>query len=440
MPPNGCRGTDFARTFQAVTGFAPPTTDTETDPVYRLFLDFQARKIEETFDYWQKQVKEKYPSKVFLVSTTFVPTLVNRRMTTRLASLADSSKSEYRLALFPGLNLLVFERDLSLARPEDDIRMALGWTLLRDAADGRPPHVWAPGFPNQDHTLAFAASVLTYGAIANVDAWEENLLTAADPPGTTPRAALRAAFALGDKVSLHLAHVRPLRWAAVHFSEEARNRRGGDHSLAWREVLWPVTGAYGVLVRLGLPVGLVNDFQLAAGELDGYRLLFLSGFEDLSRAQKREVRKFLARGGKVVVNRPEWKWSDPLGNDGAAAAFREVVERTQKAVPTKVQVVGGVERMHSVAYRGKGENKLVVAVTNDFSWVQTQTVLNIPDVVNPAPPSVNGATVIVRSHRLPARVKEVMTGISPRVMPVHRGFKVMLPEFRTLSVLVMEWD
>ena len=86
----------------------------------------------------------------------------------------------------PRFNKGVFEDDPSFA-PAEHVRQAVGWTVLRGAADGRPPHIWARGLPNTDHAKAFAASLLTFGCIANMDVSDGSVL------GTTgsPRGGLR---------------------------------------------------------------------------------------------------------------------------------------------------------------------------------------------------------------------------------------------------------
>ena len=75
------------------------------------------------------------------------------------------------------------------------MRQAVGWTVLRDAADGRPPHIWAPGLPDINHAKAFAASLMTFGCIANMDVDARCLLGNAAPlPGKTPVEGLEAVY------------------------------------------------------------------------------------------------------------------------------------------------------------------------------------------------------------------------------------------------------
>jgi len=328
------------------------------------------------------------------------------------------------------------------------VRQAVGWTVLRDSADGRPPHVWAPGLPNTDHAQAFAASLLTFGCIANMDVDEQSLLgTKAPHEGKTPLEALKDAFALGKAASPHLARTHPLRWAAVHFGERNRNAREANYRRAWQEVLWPLVGAYQALTEDGLPVGIVNDHELEQGALDGYRLLVLpnSGPDDLTDAQQRAVDAFEAGRGSVIGNDPAWAWSDPEGTDAAAAAFRAAIRPHVAAAP--VHVTGGPTGRYAVGYRGRG--RLVVAVTNDFSWVQTTQPGDVPPKINPPAPPAAGVQVSWRKghglpqlpgrgprpHRLEAT--EVISGKTLSVDELDRGYRVTLPTFHFMALLVV---
>ncbi|MBO1351625.1 MAG: hypothetical protein EBE86_031575 [Hormoscilla sp. GUM202] len=169
-------------------------------------------------------------------------------------------------------------------------------------------------------------------------------------------------------VSPYLSQSRPVRWAAVHYSERSRDRRGVDLVAAWRQVLWPLTGAFQVLVRDRVPVGVVDDYQLQKGQLDGYKLLFLPNPDELTTAQRREVDRFQAKGGIVIENDPRWTWSQPGKTGKAIAAFRQVYSEYRDTGP--VRVTGGPEKMHAVAFQNPDKNRLMVAITNDFTWIQ----------------------------------------------------------------------
>ena len=444
LPPRGCWGSPLEGAWQAETGqLAPPPDD--ADPVYRQFLDFKARKIEDTFAFWRNEVQKDHPDVVFVVSTTTIPALTDREMTTRLPRIADSAKNEYRLALSKALNKGVFEEHPDLA-PEDHVRQAVGWTVLRDSADGRPPYVWISGVPNEHHALAAAGSLLTFGCIANMDVDERSLLGNQEPDeGKTPLAALRVAFELGRVASPHLAAARPVRWAAVHFAEGARNARKDDYRRAWEEVLWPLVGAFQALSEDGLPVGIVNDHQLQRGELAGYRVLCLPDPGKLTAGQQQAVAAFAAGGGTVIENDPEWDWADPAGRDAAFAAFR--AELSSKLVANApVGVVGGPSGRYAVAYRSGV--RLVVAVTNDFSWVQITHRDNVPSEINDPPPPAGGVHVTWRKgHGLPETwdglpfprlfAFEAVTRTTLTIERLKGGYRVALPDFDFMALLVV---
>jgi hypothetical protein len=438
LPARGCWCSALEQAWTAATGLdAPPEND--ADPLYRQFIDFKAQQIEETFIYWRDAVKAQNPHVVFIVSTTTIPALTDREMTTRLARIADSAKNEYRHALKSNYNKGVFEENADLQPPPDHVRQALGWTVLRDAADGRPPHIWAPGLPNICHAEAYAASLLTFGCIANMDVEEIVLGGREAHPGKTPVDALKAAFALGAKVSPHLGTARPIRWAAVHFSERIRNDYGDDYRAAWQEVLWPLTGMYQVLCEDGLPVGVVNDHQLEHNELDAYRLLLLPN-PNLTPTQHRAVQAFTDAGGVVIYNDSNWEWSNPAGTAGAAAAFRRVVGSYYGHAP--VRVTGGPQGRYAVSYDNNG--KLVVAVTNDFSWVQITNRGDIPTTIRKPPPPAAGVEVAwqrgtprVVGPGFRLRATEAITGIRLRIERSPGVYRVTLPPIHHMALVTV---
>jgi hypothetical protein len=448
MPMAGCFATPLDEGFRLTTGMEAPTRPDHDDPLYRLFLQFQAYKVEETFSYWRAAVKARYPDFALVVGGGGLPALIDYRFTSNLARLADAAKTEYFEAQradddLPG------PPDASLATPRDDLRMALGWAFLRDAS--APAHVWSTGAPNRDHALGFAASIMTYGGVAAVNVGASTLDDPPDDPeGATPREAARAVFELGQRVSPYLSGSRPVRWAGVHFSELSRNRRGGDFLRAWSEVLWPVLGAFGVLTDDGLPVGIVNDRQLAIGELSGYRLLFLPNPGELTTNQLRSVGRFAARGGWVLTNRPSWRWSDPERSGEAHRALRHVVRLVRWLSEPRVRVTGGPRGLHGVAYENR-DGRLAVAVTNDYRWVQIQPRpvrvgegthyhdgLRVTDEIHPPPPPVRDAVVVLRDRRRPSRIVEVLSGLELDTEETPSGLRVRLPEFQYLALVVVE--
>jgi hypothetical protein len=448
LPERQCWGSSLEDAWRAETGESTPPPPNDANELYRQFLDFKARRIEDTFVHWRDEVKREHPEVVFVVSTTTIPALTDREMTTRLARVADSPKNEYRLALNPALGKRVFEENPDLARPMNHVRQAVGWTVLRDSAEGRPASIWVSGVPNTDHALGAAGSLLTFGCIANMDVDEQSLLGNQDPaPGKTPLVALEAAFDLGRDTSPFLASAKPLRWAAVHFAEQARNARADNYRAAWEEVLWPLVGAFQALSEDGFPVGIVNDHQLEHRGLAGYRVLVLPDPSTLTAGQKQTVAAFAASGGTVIENDPAWAWADPAGQDAAFAAFRARIS-SKLAATAPVRVTGVLPGRYAVSYRNDG--RLVVAVTNDFEWVQITKrgdVLSDAETNDPAG-SVAGVRVMWRKgHGLPEtwdgvpfprlRAVEAVKGITLPIERLKGGYRVSLPTIDFMALLAV---
>jgi hypothetical protein len=143
----------------------------------------------------------------------------------------------------------------------------------------------------------------------------------------------------------------------------------------------------------------------------------------------------------VIHNDSTWRWSHPAGTAIAAAAFREVIGQYYNAAP--VRVTGGPQGRYAVSYDNNG--KLVVAVTNDFSWVQIITPNNIPPTANLPPRAAAGVEVGWKQgvpsfldpeiFRLQAR--EAVTGIRLRIERSPGVYRVKLPPIDYMALVVV---
>jgi hypothetical protein len=444
LPPGTCLGTRLESAYKEKFGTPPPKTK-DKSPNYLRWRQFRASEMAGTFHFWMQTVQAQFPETVFIISATSLPGLTTPEMSTALVSLSPA-KTEFRNSLRPQLSDWVFERNvIGLAVPDKDIRIAAGWAVMRDASGGLPPHVWAPSFPNKAHALGFAASVVAHGGIANMNIADELLTGNPVPAGKTPAAALQSAFEFGNRVSPYLRGTRQTRWAAVHFSEYARDQRWPDYGKAWVEVLWPFTGAYGALLRSGVPVGVINDDQLAADRLDDYEVLVITNPQDLNRKQKAAIKAFKGCGGKIVENRREWQWHKRSENGDATAAFIERMQPHLASAP--IRITGTESGLHGVAYQRliEGGRQWIFALTPDFSWVQDvlprQTLAK--QMVNP-PPSVSaGISINIHNSEIldlsfdEISAVDAMTGDALEINPTDDGLQVLLPPFRLFSLAVI---
>ncbi len=386
LPAGGCWGTQLAADFQATYGLpAPPSGSSAT---YVKFMQFQAERVTATLQAWKDAVAQQYPYFHFIISVTSVPGLTRIDMNSDMAAI-DSPKSEFSLATQRGQNNSVFFNNPSLYEPDADVRMAFGWSLLRDVATQSLPHIWHALTPNGDQLLSFVSAVNAYGMIAAVHIVEELLQPGSQYAGIASRDDLIAALDFGNKISPHLAGTSPTEWMAVHFPESARDSYGTNSKLAWEKVLLPAVAAFQAGQELGRPVAVFNDDILATGIPDKIRVLYLPNSTNLTAGQQANINAFQNRGGVVISNNGLTQWGQRAGYQSGL----EQISNAIRSIPTPVEFVNLPPRVHAVAHSQSAlgnDGRIVLALTNDFTYVQGSTIFEpiAANLVNPTPPPV----------------------------------------------------
>jgi hypothetical protein len=427
MPSRGCWCAACRRGFRETTGREPPATSNPSDPALPALTEYINAALENAFREWREAVHARNPDCVMIVSSSGYASLLYTHMSTRLFPLMDSNKSEYG---HPYLHDRILARYPQIAKPERDIRMAIGWSLCRDGAEGRPSHVWLPGMKDADECRFAAAAILTHGCIANIDMNEEKI----------PDSTLAPAFAMCERVSPAFAGTAALRWASVHFSERGRRQHNaGAHAPRemWTKSTARTIGAYRALFRDHLPVGLITDEQLQEAVPAECRLLFLPNPEALTEGMRTTVAAFRGRGGLVIEHDPAWDWSTPAGIDTATTALR--ARYAEAAVAAPVRVSGGLATMHTSVFADAERRRFVVPLCNEFSWIDPhakgkERVVRPPERVG----VIDGVRVFFNLPRPPARVRETVSGRTLEARSVAGGVEVEVPPFDIFSVVVAE--
>ena len=207
------------------------------------------------------------------------------------------------------------------------------------------------------------------------------------------------AVELGNRMSQPLRGARPLRWAALHFSEHARHQYLPDEAEAWRAVLYPVYGAFTTLLRHHLPVGIVTDSRLEQDRLDGYRVLFLPAAE-------------------------------------ASAAFLAALGA---AGPAPVQINGAPAELHAVSFTQTDEDRLIVALVNAFDWVHTGRVDDDTEIQTSPPPPIDGVTIELSRPDRPLRVYDAVTDRPLDVRQVGERWQIALHRFDCNALVVIDY-
>ena len=168
--------------------------------------------------------------------------------------------------------------------------------------------------------------------------------------------------------------LRPVRHAAVLFSEAARNALFPAQSReAWAELLYPAAGAFGALVRARQPAGLVMDWQLEqdpaqVSQAWGALIAPPAGAPLLPRTEA-ALAAFEAAGGVLVRQNASSGWGTATSRPALAAALLGDLER--RAGPAPIRVSGAADsQLHVVAHRAQSgpANATVIYLSNNFVW------------------------------------------------------------------------
>lgn len=435
MPKTCCWCDNCKKAFKKLTGLDHPDREDPDDPIWMKLRDYNNHVIEQTFLQYRRAIHARNPECVLLIGTNMTPDLIDRHMTHRLYRLADAIKSEFNKGA-GNHSASRFAHMDNVARIEPDVGMALGYTLSRDSADGRPAHIWIPRLRDETSAVYSCAGVIAHGCIANPDHKEAEI--------PNPGKFLKA-IELGNRVSPGFAGMRPSQWALVHYPEAARDAMFPDEEKTWKEAMYPMVGAYRTLLREHLPVGVITDSQLEEGMLDGCRVLFLPA-RRLTAAMGTAVKAFSDRGGLVITQQPEWRWHEGgRAMEAASKAFLEAIDEAAGS-PVEPTVTGGPEKMHAVFFKSRtGENRLTVALVNDFSWVDIhrpppgkELPANPGKGLEKAPPPCEGVRISLTLDE-PPRVTELVSGRTLTARKASDGYEIAVPTFEAMAVVVAEY-
>ncbi|MCF7849013.1 MAG: hypothetical protein K9M45_09200 [Kiritimatiellales bacterium] len=426
MPREGCWCKYCRAKFTAMTGLKHPERIDPEDPLWHKLKEFNNYTIAQTFAKWRKALHARRPDVVMVVGSNLWPCLSDKHLDHRVFRIMDSHKTEFNKGTVYRSPKALWPFPTHFRPMDKDVRLGYGFDVARDASDGRPAHIWAHNIRYESHMLGAAAGVVAHGCIANLDVDEKHI----------PDPNFNSSFAMGDRVSPYLAGTQPLRQVAILHSEQARDRDGLDYTKVWQDTLYPIYGAYHVLLRDRIPCGFIFDSQLAQRKFDGIKFLFVPNMGNLSDELKAALADFRKGGGTVIENNPSWQWHTEEGWPDAGAQFRKKIAPLQALA----QAIGGDEKMHLQAYVSRDGKKLTVCLANDFSWVQVggkgeegHVEGDTKESLNEKPPACSG--VVLKLARKPKRVFDANTG--KELKWTANGIKV--PAFDYLAVIVAEY-
>lgn len=412
-----CFGASTEILYRA-TGASVPAARDWSDPDYRDYVTFQGNQLTAAFTDWKGALRSRGHEGLFVISGTYLSVFTLPYMDLGLGAVADSLKVEYLNGIRGFLAGSPFIGATPIARPPRDIGLSLGWVIPRDISNGRPPNLWFNGMQNAETVRAFVSATLAYGAVANLNINDGYVRGQREPlnPRATRYDDLMEGVRFGGTLAEVMAYARPYRYAAIHLSEHARNTvedAAGSTwpQEVWREVMWPVTGAFAAFVRLGLPITIITDEQIVSGELEDYAVLYSPTPSSLPEVRAR-VAAFEAAGGMHVVHDESFALADPALSSTEIQRLTAQIERdVMPGAPVRADLedlpLG--QNPHAVFHR-RG-NSIIAAITNDFTFVtSTDRIDRNIDADLPAPPSVPGASVSIISACRPIAPVDALSG------------------------------
>lgn len=142
----------------------------QKDKKYWSFVGYQALEITKAFEFWKQSIAQLSADKgideiPFVISGTYLATLVYPHMNFSLANVADSVKTEYKHGVRKSIGgIYVPENPYGLVSKR--VQESLAWIIARDFAGGRPPYIWNHKSESEEELLAFVVDVILHGGIA----------------------------------------------------------------------------------------------------------------------------------------------------------------------------------------------------------------------------------------------------------------------------------
>jgi hypothetical protein len=135
------------------------------------------------------------------------------------------------------------------------------------------------------------------------------------------RESTREVFREVESREKYLVGTKTMPWLALLVSEQTRQFHA--YADVAGRFLPHVFGAFRCALEEHLPVALITDEDLSAGELSRHRVLVLPGSAALSAAQVKAIRAFVAAGGGLVAT-GEASLCDELGRPRKDFALADV--------------------------------------------------------------------------------------------------------------------
>lgn len=446
--PEGCTCENCQATFRRETGQTMDVAAKRESDEYRRSAEFVAHSIVRNFRDWERAVKAKHPHVIFAVSSSLYPCFdTQMQISASLLQISDTSKTEFSKPFGGFLPPQGVETggaaagrrrpymDDSFALPAYDLQNALGWSFTRDSSGGRPPLMWIPFTQTTEEAMFSTAAAVSYGCIASI---HPSGLWSRRSPSIQASAAdiYKPCYALGERVSPHLAFTRPLPFALIHISERSRNARIADPRALWVEFFAPVLGAFETLKQAHWPVATINDLQLGQPISPQTRLVILPHSEEITDSQRSVLRDFESAGGTVVRLDADRGWHLKAEKPQRK---QELLARITTQIESPPIQARGPAAMHAVFFQTPDSRKTVACLVNDFGWFRSEREPSAA-ATGPQPPApCTGVEIEIAASQPP--VRRALEAVTGRELAVRReNGKTIIPvaEFSVMACVIID--
>lgn len=409
MPPYGSWSEYSQKAFRKWCGQEMPAEVDLDNPLYGKVKQFYSVGVEEHFQEIVNALHAENPDLVSVISMYMYGKYDTDHLSMRLASIADAPKSEFSIPLRTGSNF-IFKRETKFKdkMPDPEVRMAFGLTLLRDAAYGKPPHIWCHRVETEAQALATTMSLLTFGAVANLDHKETEL----------PEDHFTSSYALQKKLGEELAFHRPIRWAGLYVSEDERRRLLPDSIAIWEDLFYPLHGAYAAFKERGVSIGMLLDEQLLNGEADQFAILCIPEQYTLSLEKRAQLEEYKASGGFVITIPQDSNWCVSSPPDSLKKnLWRSIVEQTITSHPTFATID---PQIHMVSQKDRDSDDWLLMLSNSFAW-------STPELDHSQPDSTDSISIMLPSTVV--AVTDLLTGKELPILTMPKQKIITVPPF-----------
>lgn len=269
--------------FKQLTGHDAPTKENLDDPVWRKWVDFHYRSIEDAMREFNRAIKAANPEAALVVNTWnawVYHHALKARNSIRVIENVDAILEETGWYDTVDPSFFAFP----------SLHNFMSWHLAGLAKE-KPAFMWArPSLVRMPigYTESFTrqAVMLANGAVP-----------AQSVPGRDVLKRYMADLAAREN---YVRGSRPLRWCGLLVSEKTEMWYGRNEPQ--ERYIKGIYGAYQIMLERHLPVVLVTDRDLERGDLGGLSVLVAPNAAALSEKECENLRAFVRAGGGLVAS------------------------------------------------------------------------------------------------------------------------------------------